>query len=64
MSKQQMIDAIYKQNPSASPEFLMNFNEGMLKAYLDRLTKLVDHRGRDSRWDRDKSQSWGMAPSA
>lgn len=64
MSKQQVIDAIYKQNPSASREFLMTFDESALKTYLDRLTQLVDHRGPSSRWDRDKSMSWGMAPSA
>ena len=52
MSKQQMIEAIRHHNRSVSDEFLVNFDEKTLQAYLSRLTKVLGHRGRSSVWVR------------
>ncbi len=55
MSKQTMIEAIQQHNPSAPSEFLVHFDEVVLRSYLDRLERLAGHRGQDSRWVRDGS---------
>lgn len=51
-SKHQMIEAICRRNRSARPEFLQSFDEPTLASYLQRLTRLTDHRGRESVWVR------------
>lgn len=53
MSKSQMIELIRSQNPSASSEFLVDFNEQQLDHYLRRLTCLKGTRGRTSGWTRE-----------
>ena len=53
MSKQQVIEAIRKQNPSAKSEFLANFSQQSLETYLHRLTHISGCRGRDSIWVRN-----------
>lgn len=50
MSKQQVIEAIRKQNPSATLEFLAKFNQQSLETYLHRLTHICGCRGRNSIW--------------
>ncbi len=52
LSKQQMIDEIRQHNRSANDQFLIKFNETALRQYLERLTLLHNHRGKDSRWVR------------
>ena len=52
MSKQQVIEAIQKENRSASTEFLNTFDDPSLWAYLQRLTQVQGHRGRNSVWVR------------
>ena len=52
MSKEQMIQAIRQRNRSAKMEYLVGFNEDALQTYLQRLTNVVGHRGRNSRWVR------------
>ncbi len=52
MSKEQMIQAIRQRNRSASMEYLVRFNEQALETYLQRLTRVMGHRGPDSRWVR------------
>ena len=52
MSKQQVIEAIRKQNPSAKSEFLAKFSQRSLETYLHRLTHICGRRGRDSIWVR------------
>lgn len=52
MSKEQMIEQIRQRNRSATPEFLMVFDEVALRRYLDRLTTVVGHRGKASSWVR------------
>jgi hypothetical protein len=37
MSKRELIDAIRQVNRTVAPEFLANFTESDLKAYLDRV---------------------------
>mgnify|MGYP001066860887 CR=1 FL=1 len=53
MSKQQMIDAIREHNRSAAQEFLARFDEAALSDYLQRLTRVCNHRGKTSRWVRN-----------
>ncbi len=53
MSKQQMIEAIREHNRSADQEFLTRFDEAALSDYLQRLTRVCNHRGRHSRWVRN-----------
>ena len=55
MSKQQMIEQIQRRNRSASDEFLGGFDEPTLKAYLNRLTNVLGHRGKTSVWVRQGS---------
>ena len=52
MNKQQLIEHIRERNRSVSDAYLVRFNEQALQSYLDRLTHVVGHRGRDSRWVR------------
>jgi len=52
MSKHEMIEAIRERNRSANEAFLLSFDEQTLQSYLQRLTSLTDHRGRDSVWVR------------
>ena len=52
MSKHDLIDAIRKQNQTATEKFLMAFDEQSLRQYLDRLA-LTGKRGtRASVWTR------------
>jgi hypothetical protein len=53
MSKQQIIEAILVENRSAAPEFLVRFDERQLRSYLQRLTLIRGHRGRQSVWVRE-----------
>ncbi|MFA9478619.1 hypothetical protein ACERK3_09960 [Phycisphaerales bacterium AB-hyl4] len=53
MSKQQMIEAIRERNRSVSSEYLVKFDERALQNYLRRLTDVLGHRGRESRWVRE-----------
>ena len=52
MSKYEMIDRIRQFNRSVAETFLMEFEESQLESYLQRLTKLSGHRGRDTVWVR------------
>lgn len=45
MSKYDMIDAIRAHNPSATYEFLNDFDEPALDSYLQRLTERNDRGG-------------------
>ena len=53
MSKQQVIEAIQRSNPSASGAFLEGFAQPSLESYLRRLTEVCGRRGRDSGWIRE-----------
>jgi hypothetical protein len=41
MSKRELIDAILKHNRTAAPEFLAQFTESDLKAYLERMALIT-----------------------
>lgn len=56
MSKEQIIDAIRRQNQSAAVAFLDSFDEQTLQSYLRRLA-LVGGRGRSSVWIREGCSS-------
>jgi len=46
MSKRELIDRIRQLNPTARPDFLAEFTEDDLRAYLHQLTELLhDHAG-------------------
>ena len=52
MDKEQLIEAIRSQNPSAAVDFLTSFTQSTLEIYLKRLTKIAGRRGRESGWVR------------
>ncbi len=52
MSKHDLIDAIRKQNQSATEKFLLAFDEQSLQQYLDRLALTTKRGTRDSVWTR------------
>ncbi len=58
MSKQQLIEAIREHNRSVNDDFLNGFELGDLETYLQRLTRIANHRGRESGWVRN-----GHAPA-
>lgn len=58
MSKQDLIAAIRQHNRTATPDFLVHFDEAALQTYLARLTTLNGQRGRDTGWVRT-----GAAPA-
>ena len=55
MSKRQLIDEIRDLNPTASIEFLAQFNEADLTAYLGNLKSASEHRLRIGGWVRKAS---------
>jgi hypothetical protein len=58
MSKQQLIEAIQEHNRSVNDDFLKGFELGDLETYLQRLTRIANHRGRETGWVRS-----GAAPA-
>ena len=56
MSKEQMISAIRERNRSATSEYLDHFDETALQTYLDRLTRVLGHRGPQSVWVRNTTE--------
>jgi hypothetical protein len=44
MSKRELIDAILQHNRTAAPEFLAQFTESDLKAYLDRMALITSRQ--------------------
>ena len=49
MSKRDMIDRIRRLNPTAQPEFLAEFNDEDLLAYLRQLTELEREQSRNAK---------------
>ncbi len=52
MNRPEVIERIRQYNPSATSEFLTGFADRDLSLYLDRLTRLANHRGRGTQWVR------------
>lgn len=52
MSKHQTIEAIRRHNRSATPDFLLHFDQETLDRYLRRLTTLQNRRGKGTGWVR------------
>jgi hypothetical protein len=52
MSKQQLIESIREQNPSANQDFLTQFDEQALHKYLDHLGHGRRPRGQHGLWVR------------
>jgi len=50
--KERLITEIRRHNRSAEPAFLDNFDIPSLDSYLERLTRVKDHRGPGSGWVR------------
>jgi len=57
MTREQLIDAILTINPTASVDFLMNFDTNDLRNYFERLELTREPRGRDSVWIRPEGLS-------
>jgi hypothetical protein len=53
MSKQQLIEQIRQKTRGVPADFLETFDEPTLQQYLNRLTRVMGRRGRDSVWVRD-----------
>ena len=53
MSKEEMIEAIRRQNRTASRDFLDEFDDRQLSSYLRRLTTVRNRRGPGSAWVRE-----------
>lgn len=54
MTKRQLIDDIRGRNPTATPQFLAQFDEPALRQYLDHLTSAQEKRVRIAGWVRRK----------
>lgn len=49
-NRAQLVELIVSLNPTATPAFLGQFEDGMLRGYLDHLTAVQEPRGRGARW--------------
>ncbi|HEY8665581.1 MAG TPA: hypothetical protein VIL86_02900 [Tepidisphaeraceae bacterium] len=52
MTKRQLIDDIRRFNPTAEPQFLLQFEEGDLKQYLQHLQDAQEKQARIHSWVR------------
>jgi len=52
LSREQILDRILDLSRGTTTAFLADFDRATLADYLDRLTRLRDHRGTTSRWVR------------
>jgi hypothetical protein len=52
MNKRQLIDEIRKHNPTAMPQFLMQFDDSALKQYLEHLEGAARKQARIAGWTR------------
>lgn len=52
MNKRQLIDDIRQHNPTASEQFLLQFDEAALKQYLDHLEAAKAKHTRKLNWTR------------
>ena len=64
MTQQQTIEQIRQHNPTASPEFLSQFDQPALETYLQRLSRVAGHRGPTSRWIRQTTSPAATTRSA
>lgn len=62
--RQQLIDQIIAINPSATVDFLAQFEEPALDEYLEHLQASKQPRGRESRWVRPSRTPWACAAAA
>lgn len=64
LRRDQLVDRIVGMNPTASPTFLLGFNEDRLEEYLSHLQTAAEPRG--SRWVRQASSPaivWHESPA-
>jgi len=61
MSKRELIDAILEYNRTAAPQFLADFKEPELQAYLNRLASVTPKRISDAIRQSVRSQSSMLA---
>ncbi|MCC5786588.1 MAG: hypothetical protein JJU33_07805 [Phycisphaerales bacterium] len=57
MTREQVVERIIFQNPTATPEFLGAFDDEALRVYLQRLDAASEPRGRRAVWVRRGSSS-------
>ena len=63
-SKTDLIQRIQAHNASAATAFLEGFSDGELGAYLERLDRLANKRGRDTVWSREPDAVAGKVEPA
>lgn len=64
LSRANLVDQIIALNPSATAEFLDQFDDGALGEYLDHLVAIQQPRGRDARRIRPHGKPWVFAAAA
>ncbi len=63
-ARRALMQEIMDLNPSASAEFLEQFEDSALRTYLDHLNAARQPRGRDARWIRPHGKPWAFAAAA
>jgi hypothetical protein len=64
LQRRNVMDQIIALNPSASAEFLEQFDDAALSQYLDHLNIAQQPRGKDARWVRPHGKPWAFAAAA
>jgi hypothetical protein len=64
LRRRQLMEQITAMNPSATPDFLDQFDEPALAQYLDHLALMNQPRGKQSRWVRPHGRPWAFAAAA
>lgn len=64
LSRANLFDQIIALNPSATSEFLDQFDDGALSEYLDHLVAIQHPRGRDAHRSRPHGKPWVFAAAA
>lgn len=64
LQRRQLIEQIASLNPSATPDFLDQFEDTALTDYLNHLAVAHQPRGRDARWIRPHGKPWAFVAAA
>lgn len=64
LQRRQMVEQIMALNPSATPDFLDQFEDQALTDYLQHLAVAHQPRGKDARWIRPHGKPWAFVAAA
>lgn len=64
LSREQLVDRIIALNPSASVDFLAQFEDHALGDYLEHLNRASRPRGREATWVRPSRTPWACSAAA